>query len=329
MKLTLSTLKIAGAVSAVAIGGWLSYRAVYASPRDELNGQLETTRAAVRSLEERLADRESIARRLKEFGSSTLGKKEDQVVDRFRNGLSRIAETSGLSDIQINSGSPKTLANPVSGLSKLQSVLRRSLKKTPDFAAINGTLEAVGSWPQVLRAVALLQSQPWIHRVEGFTIESVGKDRERFKFRVEVATAFAPDLVGTKDADPVQASIPVEVDQMMRTIASRNPFKGPAPAAAVVAVNTNPIPPPQPVPAPPPLPLYNDWRLTSVVSGRNGVEAWLVNMKTNEGQTLRTGGKLLDVEFVEGQGERAVFLIGGEKFELYNGETFASRRPVK
>ncbi len=322
-------MKVGGAAGAVLIAAWLSYQSLYAAPRDELAGQLEGSRSAVRGLEEKLADRESVAKRLQEFGASTLGKKEDQVVDRFRNGLSRIAETSGLSEIQINSGTPKVLANPVSGLSKLQSGLRRSLKKTPDFAVINGKLDAVGSWPQVLRAVALLQSQPWIHRLEAFSIESMGKDRDRFKFSVEVATAFAPDLVGGKDVDPAQAAIPVEMDQVMRTIAARNPFKGPAPAAPVVAVNTNPIPPPQPVPAPPPLPLYNDWRLTSVVSGRNGVEAWLVNMKTNEGQTLRAGGKLLDVEFVEGQGERAVFLIGGEKFELYNGETFASRRPVK
>lgn len=329
MKVSAPMLKGGAAVAAVTIGCLLSYRSFYASPRDELASQLEASRAAVKGLEDRLADRENVARRLKEFGASTLGKKEDLVVDRFRNGLSRIAETAGLSDIQINSGVPKIQANPVSGLSKLQSALRRSLKKTPDFAALSGKIEATGTWPQVLRAVALLQSQPWIHRLDGFTIEFAGRDRERFKFGVEVATAFAPDLAPAKESDPAQVPIPVELDQKMRTIASRNPFKGPAPAPPAVAANTNPIPPAQPVPAPPPLPLYNDWRLTSVVSGRNGVEAWLVNTKTNEGQTLRAGGKLLDVEFVEGQGERAVFLIAGEKFELYNGETFASRRPVK
>lgn len=329
MKLNLPALKVLGVVVAVGTAGWLGYRSVYASPRDALAAQLGSSRSAVQTLEERLADRDSVSRRLREFGDSTLGKKEDQVVDRFRNGLSRIAESAGLSEIQINSGSPKALPNPVSGQSKLQSALRRSLRKTPDFASITGSLEAVGSWSQVLRALALLQSQPWIHRVEGFSIEAAGRDRERFKFSVQVATAFAPDLVGTKDADPVQASIPVDLDQVMRTIASRNPFKGPAPATTLVATNANPIPPPQPVPAPPPLPLYNDWRLTSVVSGRNGVEAWLVNTRTNEGQTLRAGTKFLEVEFLEGGGERAVFLIAGERFELYNGETFASRRPVK
>lgn len=329
MKLNLSSLKALGAVAAIGGIGWTAYRGVYASPRDELAGQLESSRSAVQTLEERLADRDAIVRRLREFGQSTLGKKEDQVVDRFRNGLSRIAESAGLSEIQINSGSPKASPNPISAQSKLQSALRRSLRKVSDFSSISGSLEAIGSWPQVLRTLALLQSQPWIHRVEGFSIEAAGRDRERFKFSVQVSTAFAPDLAETKDADPAQASIPVEIDQMMRTIASRNPFKGPGPKTAVASVNANPIPPPQPVPAPPPLPLFNDWRLTSVVSGRNGVEAWLVNTKTNEGQTLRAGAKLLDVEFLEGVGERAVFLIAGEKFELYNGETFASRRAVK
>jgi hypothetical protein len=117
-------------------------------------------------------------------------------------------------------------------------------------------------------------------------------------------------------------------ESVWRSIAARNPFKEPVPAAPVdpgptaVAQNAGT---PQPPPPPPPPP-YADWKLTSVVTGSRGTEAWLVNVKTNERQVLIAGAKLIDAVFKEGTGERAVFEIAGQKFEVFNGQTFASRR---
>jgi hypothetical protein len=54
----------------------------------------------------------------------------------------------------------------------------------------------------------------------------------------------------------------------------------------------------------------------------------VVNMKSGESRTLTPGETLLDAKLIEGEGERAVFELGGKRFEVLNGGTLASRRPL-
>lgn len=329
MKVSARVLKVAGVALGVLGVGALGYFRVYQTPRAELVTKLTASREKAAGLEKQLEEKASVSRRLKEFGSQTLGKKEDQVVDRFRNGLSKIAEECGLVAVKTNTGAPKAVPNPLLRNNKVQgTALKRALKKTPDFQVIAGTVEGVGSLEQVLKAIAVVQAQPWVHRMEGFSIATSGKERDRFTVRLEVATILASDLAPVKDVDLTQSPPLMGAEAIWRAIAARNPFKEPpqaVPPPVVVAAAT-PTPQGPTPPAPPPPPPYADWRLTSIVSTARGTEAWLVNVKTNEREVLTVGGKLIDAVFKEGTGERAVFEISGQKFELFNGQTFTSRR---
>lgn len=321
-------LKVGAATVIPVLAGIGAYVEFYRSPRQAIENSIASSVTRNRELEEQLADSSAVVKRLKEIGSATLGSKDDVVADRFRSSLGRLAEECGLTELKTNSGAPKAMSSPLTqaGNTKIQSSLRKALKKSSDFEVISGTLEGTGTLEQVLRTLALVEAQPWVHRLEGFSISLAGRERERFKLKLELATLFVPDLAPSKDPELVQSAASVGSESILRTIATRNPFKEPVPPAPapVVAINQ-----PAPVVAQAPAPGYGDWRLTSVVSGRRGMEAWLVNSRTSERRVLMTGDRVIEAQFVEGSGERAVFDIGGQRFELFNGDSLASRRALK
>jgi len=317
-----------GAVAGVMIAV-LAFRVAYWSPRAEKLTELEDARLSIASLEKEIEDGSAVSARLREAGRSMLGRREDLVADRFRNGLGKIAEECGLVAIRDDSGSPKWLQNPVTGVPKAPSNLRKSLKKTPDFAVLGGYVEGVGTLENVLRTLAVVQAQPWVHRLDGFSISLAGPAREHFKIRIDVETLVAPDLAQTQEGDPPLAVPPVGAEGVWRAIAARNPFKQPAPAvptvAAVPGVPAAGTPTPA-IPAPNP---YADWKLSAVVAGGRGTEAWLVNPVTKQSQVLTIGAKFVDAIFVGGERETAVFEVRGEKYEVAIGDAFTSRRLVR
>src|SRR5690606_7913656 len=130
-------------------------------------------------------------------------------------------------------------------------------------------------------------------------------------------------------AAPMHAEPDAVAQERVMAILDKNVFKEPPP---VVVAQAAPPPTPQPQPVvqnvqpPPPPPPYGDWKLTGIVHGRVGLEAFLVNVKTGQRLTLDVGAAVADARFVAGTGERAVFEIGGQKFEIRNGQTLEQRR---
>jgi hypothetical protein len=115
---------------------------------------------------------------------------------------------------------------------------------------------------------------------------------------------------------------------MWRAVALKNVFKKPTPAAGGRPVDIAHAPEggqpgvPAQVFAP-----YEDWKLTGVMNGSHGPEAFFTNVKTGAKLTVERGGQVLDAVFVEGTGEQIVVEIGGKRFVLSNGQTLAARRP--
>jgi hypothetical protein len=186
----------------------------------------------------------------------------------------------------------------------------------------------VGTLPQVLRTMAMVKAQPWTHRVESFSIRPEGKERERFSMKLNVATIFLPpDLAPKGELKDVPVTALAEgAEKAWSRFVGKNVFREPpaapqAPAPPAVAAAP-------PAPAAPARPAFEDWKLTGVVQSRLGIEAFLVNVKTNQRLSLPTGATVSEAKFVAGEGERAVFEIGGETFEISNGQTLEQRRPV-
>jgi len=323
---------LGGAGAAAAIFG--AYLFVYANPRDELLGKIKGARDEEQRLVGLLKQRAVVNKKLAEFGATTLGKKLDVVDKRFRDGLNQIAAQCGLGGVVVQTGVPQSHPSPLRSAKGVQSSLKTALgkqSKDGDFQVIEGTLKGTGTLDQVLRALASVQAQAWVHRVDDFSIKPKGKERDQFDFLVSVSTMIAPALVAT-DKEPTVVPAPQAMEAMWSAVAGKNMFREPPPPAPPPAAPPTVVaqtPTPTPTPAPPPPPPYNDWKLVGVVRTAKGVEAWVLNTKTNERAVLPPGGKVLELTIVDGTGERAVFDIGGQKFAFVNGQVLGVRTPAE
>jgi hypothetical protein len=309
-------------VLAGAAGGvyWWLYEQPRAGLAEQLGHQLEVNAA----FEKQLTDRQQVAEGLKAIAATTLGAKADEVDATFRSKLGEIAEKGcGLAGVQVTTQKPADVANPAGTAAKLTKPagLRSTLRKQHDFAVITGVVEGHGTLEQALKAAAAIQAQPWVHRVDSFSIRPEGRDRDRFELKLGVATILLlPPLAPKNVPEPRIVGAPETSMSELAAIVAKNVFKEPAAMAAQA-------PPAAPAPGPP-APPYNDWRLTGVVESRLGTEAFLVNVKTQQRMTLAVGAAVADARFVSGAGERAVFEIAGQHFEVSNGQTLEQRRPV-
>jgi len=341
-------------IGGVAVVGWYGFSKVYWKPREQLLLRIEDSKRSAVTLEEQLSSQFKIVDRMKTAGSRTLGSKFDEVSARFRDGLSRIGESEGLSSVTVDHGEPVAVKNPLIAMrgSTVSSTLKSALRTEADFSVVRGSLKGTGTLDSALRVLAVVQSQPWIHRVESVTIrpmadrnaakpegDAAGQEKPqrdlggRVEIRIEAATLFAPSFAkgGVADVSIAQAN---SESQTLRNfiVARRSLARGiaptpKAPIAPAVVVAAAPASAQQ-APAPQPFAPYEDWKLTGVVAGRQGVEAWFVNIKSGQRLTVVKGAAVLDAVFTDANESTAFVEISGKRFEIMIGETLAARRMV-
>ncbi|MFA6044388.1 MAG: hypothetical protein WC718_05340 [Phycisphaerales bacterium] len=319
-------LKVGAIIAAMVIGAWYGYTTVYATPRARLQESMNTELAAAQSLQETLKGEKEIKARIKAMGPTFLADKFDVLSARFRDGLTRLASTAGLSEVVVEHGQPQGVSSPLLKAKGMPTTLKRPLTKTPDFEVVHGSLQGSGTLEQAYAALAAAQCQPWIHRVEGFDLEPVGKERERFKVRINVATVLAPAWAAPAAGSAELAVTPTnpETLQLAAALSRRNVFRKPPPeqaAAVQVARSGDPA-----APAVAFVP-YEDWRLTGVARGKDGPEAMFLNTRTNAKVSVLKGGHVLDATLIDAADERVLIDINGARFELTSGQTLASRKP--
>lgn len=319
---------IAAGALAVLVAGW-TYQTQYSSPREELLDRIDSTKREIAELESILDERIVVRKRLRETASETLGKKRDVVEHRFRSGLSSIGDREGLTGVIVSTGSPKEHVNPLAmpRAKGVPATLKKALRTNPDFETLSGQIKGKGTLEQSLRVIAALQSQPWIHRIDGFSLRPAGKDGDQIELQATVTTIVVADLVNTDNPLRLFDST-TAAEQLWKPIADKNVFRKPVPGESrdrPVEIRAAADPPPATGPIAPP---YEEWKLTGVIEGKSGVEVFLSNVKTGSRVTIQLGGKVLDAVFIEAAGERAVFEIGGKRFEVNNGQTLGARRPI-
>ncbi|HHN78637.1 MAG TPA: hypothetical protein ENK11_08210 [Phycisphaerales bacterium] len=323
---------IISALAAVGVlwGGWSLTGAFYLDEHEaiqkeasDLARRIEGFNAASEGLR---ADRKA----LRALASTMLGGDADIVEHWLRTLLSALAEREGLGEVVISHGRPSPVENPArrrgSGVNR---TLRRVLSSQNDFYVIHARLQGVGTFEQTLRALAAVRGQPWIHRVEGFTISPRGKDREEFVLKVDLSTLFAPDLVKPDDPVPALQSPDSGASKRVASLVARDPFHLASPpaeepaASPPVAVVPRPV---SPVPS-----AYARWRVTGVVESLQGggrvVEVMLARTDTGEMKTLRRGESLLDATLDDAAGESAFFVLDGKRVVVRTGQTLAEARP--
>jgi hypothetical protein len=315
-------LKPGIAAAVLVAAGALGWLKLYEEPRQDKLASLDAQLRENAALERSLNDRIAVRNELREVGASTLGATADEVDARFRAMLQRIAQSSGLSGVQISTGRPADVPNPI-GASRRRISGMPDMRRRVDFQVIRADVTGTGTLEQVLRTTAMLQVQPWVHRIESFAVQPEGRNQDRFSLRAGVSTIMLPvELLPRELEEPHIAGVPGETETAMIQIANKNPFREPPRRVAETPRRSSPSP------AEPPPPTYNEWRLAGIVESRLGTEAILVNTRSDEGMSIGTGASIAGAKLVAAEGERAIFEIEGEEFEIFNGQTLEQRRPA-
>lgn len=291
-------------------------------------GKLESAAAGFKVTPEMESD---LRARERALIGSTLGPRPEVVDARLRAGLNQILSACGVVEPVVSARSAAAVRHPATKAVELSGLEGAELTS---FATVTATAQGRGTYEQVLAAVATVAAQPWAHRVEQVAITPASKDRSMFDMEVVVTTLFVPGQgpqAAGQEAEGDEAVLWVGLDDAAQARLARltreNPFADP-PAAVAVA----PEPPPRPAPAAPVGPAYDQWRITALVQGREGVELWLQRIGSGERRTIRSGETILDARFegtkAGGAGEAALVRIGGKVFEVALGRTLADRVPV-
>jgi hypothetical protein len=336
-------LMVIGAGVAVLVVGYVALSAMFLTPRRELADRISTTQASILQLQEELDAQVELLSEQHALAARTLAAEADVATARLRDGLSRVGEMAGLSGVTVSHGRPIGVSNPLLQARGISTTLKRRLRAEKDFDSIRASLSGRGTLEQVLECLAMAQSQTWIHRVEGFELKPAAGAKEnetRFDLRIDVITLLAPTMMARgKDGKLIDPEItlmpaPASAEQIWRPIAQKNAFRRPSEekpdgggGAKPVQVAQQPSTDSTP-PAPQPFAPYEDWKLTGIVEGGRGAEAFFINSRTGERVTVLRGARILDAVFVEGSGESGIFELGGNRFEVRNGQTLASRRPL-
>lgn len=310
-------------IGVVVAAGGFGYWSFYEEPRQALLADLEAENRLNEGLEQSLNELVRVRRELREMGSDTLGSSLDEVDARFRAALQRLAAKSGLSSVQIST-TPRDVVNPI-GASRRRPPGLPNMSGQVDFRVVRGDLQGSGTLAQVMQAMALLEAQPWVHRVESFSIRPEGRDQERFTLNISASTLLLSPGLAPRDAgEPRIAELEAGASSRWASMIQKNPFREPPPPQQQRTAEA-PRPRPTPPPAPPP---YNEWRLAGVVESRIGTEAFLVNTRNEERMAIGTGSSVGGAKLVAAEGERAIFEIDGEEYEVFNGQTLEQRRPT-
>lgn len=311
---------VAGVGAALAVGAYAA-RALYVAPAARLREKLASERADIALFEGALGDRAATREGLRRLAATTLGDTQERVDAVLRDRLSELAAGAGLGAVQVQTSRPVPATNPAGRVVRGRGEFPAALKRQVDFWIVRGEVSGEGSLEQALRALASLREQPWAHRIESFAIKPIDKERTRFELRAGVATMVMPDLVAEDHAPPAPVALSDAAQVLLEPIAARNVFRQPPDEPRVAQ--------PRPAPPTPPRSPYLDWKLTGVVQVGPAVEAWLQNTRSNERVTLAPGGRVVDAVLLAAAGERAVFEIGGKRYEVFNGQTLEERRPAE
>ncbi len=320
---------LVGGVAIVGLGGLTAYRNYYKTPRDGLDKEIRLYREAVSKREDELEGMAAERQRLKAFGASSLGRSEEEVAAEARSVVNQIATRLRLIDPKVATRPALPVASPATAKADDLGAKRGST----DFYEVPITFTARGELDEIVRALATLDAQKWVHRIDRFVLIPSGAKREFVDLTVDMVTLYVPEaeFAAARDPNAARWTEPdAAVLERWAVISTSNRFREPPPPPAAPPVTVQQeLAPAAPAPKPPSSgPGYGDYRVTAVVRGSAGWEVWLVGSgKAGNGSTkvVKVGEKVLEATLVDASGERAVFEEGGKRFAVGINKSLAER----
>ena len=271
---------------------------------------------------------------LKSLGDRSLGGSSELVDSALRARMNRVLEELSLSDASVGTSAAVIQGTPARGEFAKGSL--KKLREEPDFGEIQATVAASGRYDQMLQLLYRLASEPWLHRIDMIRFDPKSSG-DRVGLTVRLTTMF---IVGSqqsaelmRDGDPVVGFAPYAA------LAGSNPFLIPMPPPIVVAKN-GVAPTVPPTPATNPLTAdvaaatttnsgfpYGTWKLTGVVRGPTGDEAFL---RCADGSALQLapGQAVGDLVFRSVEYDLAEFESSGVRVRVRIGDNLSQRSPI-
>ncbi len=298
----------------LALAAWALAERFYLAPARSLIVEIESAEKMRRDAESLMSGRAAWAARRDALGSTMIAGPSDEFEHTLRAGLAAVADHAGLGSVSSGNGRPVAMASPAARRAGRR--LGPILRSAPDFHVVHAWLAGEGDLESVLTTIATLRAQPWVHRIEGFTIKPANRKRTRFELRVDLASLRMDTIPRGIDGLPALAMPNEATLADLAAVLHANPF------GAELAVAEEPSPPPSD-----PLPGYAEWRVTGLIEGVR-VEALMLNQRSGERRVVVPGGRVLNATFETGSGERAIFIIDGETHAVRVGDTLDDRRPA-
>jgi hypothetical protein len=300
----------------VCAGGWWTYRSKFASPIADARAAISDRQLEVARLQRDASTLGRAARSLRDVADDSLGTDAESVLHQLRLAMSDVAERAGLRVDSVDSRIAEAPRNPATGSRGAREINDKSMRESIDFVVVAGTLEAMGTFEQCVRAIALMQAQSWPSRSHALTLTPDGTEVVRMRLGVE--TIYFPDL--PSDGPPAFVDDDEVVSDRVARIA--NVFA--PPVQPVAAVETKPEQPAKPTPAPPKRPEEDRWRVTGFARGGDGAELWLA-ADGGSRRVLRSGQNLGNCTFESLVEDGAIILWNEQRFLVRPGDRLSRR----
>ena len=303
-------------VGVLALLGWLGYRtaqsryfdkkADHVSKIDSYRNYLKDAKAESRRRRELDADFQEIVNR-------TLGADRETVDHQLRTRLNRIGEELGISGLSVGTGQARRLQSPARN--EFGRRTQRALRDEIDFVELEGWISGEATFEAALRLIHRIDAEPWLKHLDQVRLQP--KDNgDRFGVTVRLTTLFLPKQ---SPSEPVLTAYDASAFDPYLALARSNLFRvppqgqtsGPPTPAAVAATS------------------QDQWTLTGVASGPQGLEVWLLNPQTGESRRLAVGETLRGLVLVGAVGETAEFRRDQQRFTVSIGQPLSQPSPLK
>lgn len=307
----------AGGLAVVAAGGFAIGAKSFSSARAGAKAKLAADLGRIEQIEKARAASPTLKREFDGIVERTLGPDLTTTDSVLRSRLNRIGEEIRLADLRVSTGTVTKRVTPA----KRALAKPKDPRELDDFVELPATVTGSGTLEQALALVHRIDVEPWIKRIDGVSLDEE-REGQRIKVVVRLTTIYVPDRKGNPDLRPNEAEL--ASFERMRAVIDANPFQLPSPKRDEPA----PVATAQPQPPPPAGFAYDQWRVTALVTGPLGPEAWLRNATTGEQRQLMPGQSIGDASFVGFVGDIAEFRVGDARFRIQVGGALSDRQPA-
>lgn len=307
----------------VAMTGWYVGSGRWSGERTRLSDRGEAFKSVLYRVREERKSRPELDARRDAILERSLGGELERVDAALRARLVAVGERFGLRELVVSTSSAVAVESPARREFK-RTARERSYRDEPDFVVLRAGISGEGTFEQIVDVIHAIDAAPWLKRIESVRLDP-DADGRRIRLGLGVATIFEPDY------EPVPGELPPPTPKRVRgryaELVASTPFAVPAVEPVPVASRPRKLRPPAPKVDP-----RTQWRLTGLIEGDPGSEAWFRHLGSGRTLTLLPdaeavlGGDVV-VRLVEVGGDIATLRIGNETCRVLVGSTLD--RPLR